>query len=687
MEFTVQSGRLAKASLRMTVLAAAIALSACGGGGSSDSVNNAGTVPVDTGNGTGGGTATVVDSLTISEIGIYDTSGAALSSVGVAGAVLKVKITTNDGKAVKNALVNFSSSAGELVFGNTSGAVLTDASGYAQLFFQPTSNDVSGAYTLTADASYGAYSANETLNIQVAATNIALTDLVLGSASLSSGGQTSVSLQTVDATSADPVNGVTVGFSADCGQMSPTSISSSNQGNVQSTYKATNVDGSLCAGTVNITGIVNSGSSSQSKTVSLTVASPKVTSILYPEGQSTSIGVQGSGSSSQANIKFVLYSNTTPLAGKAVKFTLTKSPIGLTIGEEGQTTWTVTTDENGEAPLVIYPGSTPGPVEIRAEVVDNPLIFALSKGITVASSRASQNGLSLSMTANNIEGWAYDGTQSTLTMRVADKFGNAVPDGTVVNFTAEGGQITSSCETAKVNGNSMCSVTFESQEFRPSDGRITVLAVVEGEKAYTDNNQNNAFDAGDVIINNIGDTFRDDDESGSYKAGEFIYPLRSGSTSACSTALSIAKQPNLANTCNDGLDAPLRTQAIMLLAGSTPYYTPTVQTRSYYEVRINSVGPTDSAGKFVMPMPGGTTVVGSVVQNSDSSECELTFSSGEGTIPSVIPTNFIALNDNKVPDLATTHGYSLKNCLAGDGLVITTTTPKGRITKTLFTLP
>ncbi len=45
MEFTVQSGRVAKASLRMTVLAAAIALTACGGGGSSDSVNNAGTTP------------------------------------------------------------------------------------------------------------------------------------------------------------------------------------------------------------------------------------------------------------------------------------------------------------------------------------------------------------------------------------------------------------------------------------------------------------------------------------------------------------------------------------------------------------------------------------------------------------------------------------------------------------------
>ena len=686
MEFTVQSGRLAKASLRMTVLAAAIALSACGGGGSSDSVNNAGTVPVDTGNGTGGGTATVVDSLTISEIGIYDTSGAALSSVGVAGAVLKVKITTNDGKAVKNALVNFSSSAGELVFGNTSGAVLTDASGYAQLFFQPTSNDVSGAYTLTADASYGTYSANETLNIQVAATNIALTDLVLGSASLSSGGQTSVSLQTVDATNADPVNGVTVGFSADCGQMSPTSISSSNLGNVQSTYKATNADGSLCAGTVNITAIVNSGSSSQSKTVSLTVASPKVTSIIYPEGQSTSIGVEGSGSSSQANIKFVLYSNTTPLAGKAVKFTLTKSPIGLTIGEEGQTTWTVTTDENGEAPLVIYPGTTPGPVEIRAEVVDNPLIFALSKGITVASSRASQNGLSLSMTANTIEGWLYDGTQSTLTMRVADKFGNAVPDGTVVNFTAEGGQITSSCETAKSNGLSMCRVTFESQDFRPTDGRVTILAVVEGEKAYTDNNQNNAFDAGDVITNNIGDTFRDDDESGDYKAGELIYPLRSGSTGACSTTLSIVKQPNMPNTCNDGLDAPLRMQTIMLLAGSYPSISEISNSAGYVEIKLNSLGPTDSAGSPIMPMPGGTTVAASVLKSSDQSNCELTFSSGQSIIPNVIDTGFIALNNSKVPDLGTRHGYSLKGCLPGDLLTITTTTPKGVKTTTAIAL-
>jgi hypothetical protein len=295
--------------------------------------------------------------------------------------------------------------------------------------------------------------------------------------------------------------------------------------------------------------------------------------------------------------------------------------------------------------------------------------------------------LSLALTSNNIEGWLRDGEKSTLTMRVADRFGNAVPNGTVVNFTTEGGQITSSCATAKINGNSMCSVTFESQEFRPSNGRVTIMAVVEGEKAYTDNNQNNMFDTGDVLTTNIGDTFRDDDESGAYKAGEFIYPLRSGSTGACSTTLNVAKQPNMPNTCNEGLDAPLRAQTIMLLAGSRPEIEVTSASRNYIEVKIRSIGPTDSAGNHILPMPSGTTIAGSVVKNSDVSKCELTFSSGEATIPDVVSTGFIASNGGLVPDLATTHGYSLKGCLAGDGLIITTTTLGGTKVSTLFMIP
>ncbi|MEC7118843.1 MAG: hypothetical protein VXW65_02935 [Pseudomonadota bacterium] len=690
MDLNIHLGQKAKVGARLTLLAAAVALASCGGGGgASDAVGNP--KPPAPRPEAGGGTAVKVDSLRVLEIGIYDAAGNPLSNVGASGAVLKVKITTERGQAVKEALVNFSSSADDLVFGNTSGAVLTDANGEAQLFFKPVSTEVSGAYTLFVAAMYdgseGSFEANRSIKISVSPTNVSLTELAVGDAVLPSGGQTSISLKTQDIATNTPLNGVTVNFSSDCGQVTPSSYNSANQGDVLVSYKAVNADGTLCAGTVNINALTNAGSSSQNRTTSLVVEAPKVTSMLYPEGQAATIGIEGSGSSSQALVKFVVYSNNTPIAGKEVTFSLEKSPLGLSIGESGRTTWSVKTDENGEAPITIYPGSTPGPVEIRATVVDSPEIFALSKDISVASSRASQEGLSLALTANNIEGWNYDGTQSTLTMRVADKFGNAVPDGTVVNFTSEGGQIASSCATVKVEGISQCAVVFESQDFRPLDGRVTILAVVEGEKAYVDNNKNNMFDAGDMITSNIGDTFRDDNENGVYDAGELIYPLRSGAAGTCSSGLSVHRQPNMPNTCSEELDAPLRSQLVMLLAGSRPHIEVLEASRKYYEVKIWSIGPTDSAGNYILPMPGGTTVEGSIVKGSDSSECTLAFTSGESTIPSVVGTGFIAENAGRVPDLGTTHGFTMRDCTAIDALAITVTTPKGIKVSTLYALP
>jgi hypothetical protein len=45
MDFNIQPGQLAKNGLRVTMLAAAVAVASCGGGGSSSSVGNAGSKP------------------------------------------------------------------------------------------------------------------------------------------------------------------------------------------------------------------------------------------------------------------------------------------------------------------------------------------------------------------------------------------------------------------------------------------------------------------------------------------------------------------------------------------------------------------------------------------------------------------------------------------------------------------
>ena len=77
-----------------------------------------------------------------------------------------------------------------------------------------------------------------------------------------------------------------------------------------------------------------------------------------------------------------------------------------------------------------------------------------------------------------------------ITAMLADRNSNSVPDGTVVNFVAEGGKVDGSCKT--VDG--QCSVTLRTQNPRPSNGRVTVLAYVEGDKSYLDKDGDGVYD-------------------------------------------------------------------------------------------------------------------------------------------------------------------------------------------------
>ena len=118
-----------------------------------------------------------------------------------------------------------------------------------------------------------------------------------------------------------------------------------------------------------------------------------------------------------------------------------------------KTATTVTSDVNGKVVVNLYPGALPGPVEIKATLKSDPTIFALSKDVSVATGRATQNGFSISLSKNVLAN-TIDGDVSTITARLVDRVGNPVPNGTVVSFVSEGGRVTPNCATQ----NGSCSV-------------------------------------------------------------------------------------------------------------------------------------------------------------------------------------------------------------------------------------
>jgi len=130
----------------------------------------------------------------------------------------------------------------------------------------------------------------------------------------------------------------------------------------------------------------------------------------------------------------------------------------------------------------------------------------------------------------NIEGWSRDGETTDVTVRMSDRYNNPVPDGTAVTLNTEGGQIGGSCQTTTTpaNGGGVCTVTFVSQNPRPADGRISILAFSIGEESFVDVDRDGIFNNADVPIE-IGEPFRDDNENGvaDPAAGEFFADFNS----------------------------------------------------------------------------------------------------------------------------------------------------------------
>jgi len=684
-------------AFKMSTLVLALALAGCGGGGTD-------TIKPEPDLGTGGGSGTpgnggTTDTLNINSSSLLDTSGNVISSVGLEGAYYQVTVTDASGNPVPNAKVSFAIDvAGVTLTQSTSGSVLSDSNGQARVFLKPDDPSVNGAYTVTATATLNGNTAtnNKTFNVQ--ATNVTVTNLLADNSALASGAQTSLSLQVTDSNGA-ALNGVSVNFSASCGQIPAQTVSDTN-GMVEVVYKAINADNTLCSGPVTI----SASAGNSTKTTTVTVATAEATSIVYTSNELT-LGIANSGSSSSGSVEFTVYSNTTPLANKEVVLSLEKSPLGLSFGQLGnRTDFTTKTDANGNVSVNIYPGSTPGPVEIKASLASDPRINALSKGISIASSRVTQDGLSISQ-GKNVLDWGMDGDSTNIVVRMVDRNGNAVPDNTVVNLTAEGGKISpAQCLT----NNGECTVTFSAQNPRPGDGRVSILAVAEGEKAYIDKNNNNAWDAGiDIFVHNIGDTFRDDNENGIFDSGEFIYPLTTRANGTCENNLDQFVQlkfpmisdskkieykenyintfvnPNIEGTCNSGLDAVVRFQTIQLLSNGSdanftllnnlgnPLASQTVRASdTMVNVRTNSGGFYD-----LNPMPSGTTISVTVSDKTENDKsCSVEQLGGVSTVPALVDTGVPGMN------LGTISNYAIDDCAAGDYFKISATSPRGNVT-------
>ncbi len=494
------------------------------------------------------------------------------------------------GNLVNGSIVTFTASDSSLItFTPTAATALTDSTGTASIIASAASTFAAGATYISAAASITDSSGNTTnvtavpLGISVGAVDLTLGYIALGSNTISAYGTTSVSIP-VYIDGANATVPISVSFTSACVISGKAAMTSPVNNNTSTGIASTTYKDNGCSGADTIIASLSNGSSSSAL---LTVATPAISNIQFVSATPAIIGTSTASAASlpkNSLVKFKIVDiNNNGKEGVLVDFSLipANAPGGITF-----TPASATSDADGYVTTSVSSGTVPTPVWIVATVHgSSPAILSQSNTLTITTGLPTENFFSLSISTPNIEGYRYDGTQATVTIIASDRLADPVPDGTVINFIAEGGHFNNSgTSTATCNTiGGTCSVTFLSADYRPvgetivnssdvtvgavaaldgsgspititynngtnsgplyvQNNRTTILAYALGEESFVDANGNNSYDEGETFYD-LGDLFLDSNENGIWDsnptqpnlAEQYIaYPAAVG-TSACQT--------------------------------------------------------------------------------------------------------------------------------------------------------
>ena len=646
------------------------ALAACGGGGGDPGSNPT--------------TPSTSKNPVISSAAFVDSTGVATSSIGASGiTLLKVKLNDPTGKPIANQIIDVTGDASKVVFPEGSSA-LTDSSGVATIKVARASLVATGAGSLavtysykvgtfsnypdgtpapTADTVVAAY-----VGYQLATANVTLVNLDVGASSLAAYGTRQISVQ-ANLNGVPTPTPVQVNFTATCGQVSPLTASTDNAGKVVVSYSATDAEGVQstqgCSGKAVEISASTVGAAIVTK--SLNILAAPATNMSFDSAVPSRIYLKNSGGPTQAVVAFKLVNaRGEPLLGQDVELTLKTLNGGLPKAAIGAidniNPVRSTTDAAGKVSVPVFSGTVPTNVIVNAALVSNPAIQTDSAVLAIASGRPAQARASLSIEALAIEGFNTDGTETSVTMSLADRQGNPVPDGTAVNFVTSGGvMIPPTCTTGAVPGDSRCTVKIRSQNPRVAahGGRVQILAYAAGEEDFVDANFNNVYDCGESWFD-LATAFRDDNANRAFDTGEFSVP-RTPSVSTCASA--VAPNPLV----GDGVwgTADVRMQGTIVFATSAAVISGTVTAPQLNFTVADGNGNS---------MPFGTKVeVSAAIGNNEGDWANCTIQSN----------NSFSIGNTIAPTTAS----SVFVCDSGDVLTVKVTSPLGVTTSEVFIVP
>lgn len=425
------------------------------------------------------------------------------SSPGTVTALLK----NADGTPLIDSLVTFgvtNASAGVSPL-----RVKTNELGEAVTTLQPLTGSVGADYVTAMADLPNAATLSTRVVFTVSPTSVQLSGVSANPTSLAAYGSSVISVSVVGASSASPI---TVNFSSSCVAAGKAALSPSSVTVTGSTASTTYQDKG-CSSTDLISAVISG--TAQQRQINLAVAGPVAQALEFVSASPEKICLAGSGCEVSSVVSFRLkdqYNN--PVAGREVSFSLDIP----NVANISPTTYK--TSELGIAQVSVTAKTIPSPVRVRADVTldDGTKLSTVSNVLAINAGLPTQRAFSFSAAAYNPDGWARDGTESEIRVQLTDRFANPVPDGTSISFVAEGASvIPARCTTA----NGICTVKFVSSNFRPANGRVTVMAFAQGEESFDDANGDNKYTLNEVFTD-LGSVFVDKDEDGQMAAaGEY----------------------------------------------------------------------------------------------------------------------------------------------------------------------
>jgi hypothetical protein len=506
----------------------------------------------------------------------------------------------------------------------------------------------------------------------------------VSSNSLSAGGTTSLSVTVVDQTgtlyTALPV---TITFNSPCiakglaviAASAPSTAGSTadtvttTSGNATATYTA---KGCSPSDVITATALVNA--TSLSATATITVASATVGSIQFVSATPSTIGLKGTGLNETSTVIFKVVDSTGgPRPGVPVNFALSTTVGGISLSPTP-----ATSGADGTVQTVVSSGTAHTTVTVTASIA-SPAISTQSGILAVTTGLPASKAFSIATTGcPNVEAFNIDGIVVPIVVRLSDRYQNPAPDGTAIAFTTNGGQVGGNCVTG--SGTGSCSVNWTSSNPRPNPsdsppslraGRTTVLATAIGEESFTDANGNGFYDHGEAF-DNIGEPYRDDNESNAYELGEYFLDFDQNQmwTAPDGVFKGITCTGNTpGSTCSTttwAIGAQLR---IIMSQGSPSQ----VQPASGATLATLSLGGTARYSFLFQdanlnPLPAGTTIAAAVIGSGLTTNAPTSF-----TVPCTLdPTSY-------------TFSVSASSTAVTGSLTITVTSPGGAGTGGLVT--